>query len=431
MGSAEAHHRLEQGTLPLLDILTHGVQVRRELHAGGEEPLVFLALGLAVQLLPPLRHEPEAGLIGRQHLDLLAGAVQLIPGGGILPGGVFRHVRLGADLHHSLGTLHQLADIHPRHGDGQQAHSGEDTVPAADVVRHHEGLVARLIRQSLQRPLAAVGGGVDAPGRLLWAVPLLQQLPEETEGHRRLRGGAGLGDDVDGEVHPLQQVHKLRHLVGGQAVAGEVDVGGVLLFQVIVGGAQALDDAPCAQIGAADADDHQRLRVLLNFSGRRLNAGELLPVILPGQLHPAGELAACAVTVLQMTVGQPQLGGTGLLVGQRDKLPDMGQIHLYHIRCLLCTIWFIIQRFPVEYKRKPTQKRLSAGKKCRRQHPAQHGAEGETLHALRRPDGDGLHRLAGGIRQRQSPQFLPGGHRGLHLFRQCDGLGQTPGLTFL
>ena len=119
-------------------------------------------------------------------------------------------------------------------------------------------------------------------------------------------------------------------------------------------------------------------------------------------------------------------------VGSRMKLefliPARG---LYHIRCLLCAIWFIIQRFPVEYKRKPTQKRLSAGKKCRRQHPAQHGTEGKALHALRRPDGDGLHRLAGGIRQRQSPQFLSGGHRGLHLFRQCDGLGQTPGLTFL
>ena len=66
--------------------------------------------------------------------------------------------------------------------------------------------------------------------------------------------------------------------------------------------------------------------LLLDLSGRRLNAGELLPVIVPGQVHPAGELAACAVTVLQMAVGQPQLGGTGLLVGQRDKLPDMGQI---------------------------------------------------------------------------------------------------------
>ena len=45
--------------LPLLDVLTHGVQVRGELHAGGEEALVLLALALAVELLPPLRHEPE------------------------------------------------------------------------------------------------------------------------------------------------------------------------------------------------------------------------------------------------------------------------------------------------------------------------------------------------------------------------------------
>ncbi len=89
------------GNAPLLDVLTHGVQVRRELHAGGEETLVLLALGLAEQLLPPLGHEPEAGSKAASTSIFLPVRYSSYRAAGILPGRFFCHVRLGADLHHT------------------------------------------------------------------------------------------------------------------------------------------------------------------------------------------------------------------------------------------------------------------------------------------------------------------------------------------
>ena len=76
------------------------------------------------------------------------------------------------------------------------------------------------------------------------AVSLLQQFAEKPERHRRLRGGAGLGDDIHGKILSGEQLLHFRKLVIVQTVAHEVNVGGILLFQVIIGGAEALNDAP-------------------------------------------------------------------------------------------------------------------------------------------------------------------------------------------
>ena len=104
--------------------------------------------------------------------------------------------------------------------------------------------------------------------------PLAPSLPyffsssglEDAEGHGGLGGGAGLGDDVDGEIPVAHQLQHLQQRIGGQAVAREVDVRGILFLQIIVGGASdQVDDGPGAQIGAADADDHQSLGVRLDL----------------------------------------------------------------------------------------------------------------------------------------------------------------------
>ena len=226
---AQAHHGLEHKALALLDVLAHGVEVRGELHAGGEQALVVLALALAVQLLPPLQHEAEGGVIAGQQLHGAAGAVQLVADGGIAPGGAVVG-GLGAAVHHLGGAPHQGVDVHAGDGDGQQAHGGQHAVPAAHVIGHHEGLPALGVRQGLQSAAALVGGGVNAALGALLAVLLLQRLPEEAEGHGGLRGGAGFGDDVHGEIHILHQLQNFLKGVGGQAVAGEVDIGGVFLF---------------------------------------------------------------------------------------------------------------------------------------------------------------------------------------------------------
>ena len=310
------HHGLKHEPLALLDILTHGVQVGGKLHAGGEQALALLALALAVELLPPLGKEPEAGLVAGQQLHLLAALVQGVAGSGILPGGVLRaaHGQLG----HGLGgTAHELFNVDAGYSDGQQAHSGEHGEAAAHVVGHHELLVALRVGQALQGAAGLIGGGIDAlPGALL-AVLLLQQGLEDTEGHSGLGGGTGLGDDVHREVPVADEGDGLQQSVGGQTVAGKQDVGGVLLLQVIIGGCQQVDDGAGAQIGAADADDNQHLGLLLNLLGSGLDAGKLLLIIVPGQIHPAGEVAARAVMVGQHggsllqarhTLGQVVLG---------------------------------------------------------------------------------------------------------------------------
>ena len=104
------------------------------------------------------------------------------------------------------------------------------------IIGHHKGLVALGIGQRLQGTALGVGGGVNTLGSALGTVLLLHQLAEEAEGHGGLGGGAGLGDDINGEVHALQQLLYLMHGVGTEAVAHEIDIGGVLFLQVVVGG---------------------------------------------------------------------------------------------------------------------------------------------------------------------------------------------------
>ena len=245
VGGTQAHHGLKHQALALLDVLAHGVEVRGELHAGGEEALALLALALAEELLPPLRHEPEGRVIAGQQFDGPARPVQLVPDGGVPPGGALEGGVL-TDLHQIRRALHQGGDVHSGHGDGQQAHGGENAVAAAHVVRDHEGLPPLAVRQGFQGAPGLVGGGVDPLPGALRAVLLLQSLPEEAEGHGRLRGGAGLGDHVDGEVHVRHQVQHFSQGVRGEAVAHKVDVGGVLAPEVVVGRAQAVDDPPGA-----------------------------------------------------------------------------------------------------------------------------------------------------------------------------------------
>ena len=74
---AEADYGLKHVPLTLLDVLAHGVEIRSEFHAGGEEALALLALALAVELFPPLGKEPGTGLVGGQNLNLLALAVEI------------------------------------------------------------------------------------------------------------------------------------------------------------------------------------------------------------------------------------------------------------------------------------------------------------------------------------------------------------------
>ena len=124
--------------LALLDVLAHGVQVGGELHAGGEQALARpcpRSRRRAASTTPPKKR--KAGLVAGQQLHLLAA-----PRTGRC--GRRRTARRGcpgraADSASmaSAAPRHQLrAMSSPAHGDGQQAHGGEDGVAPADGVGH-------------------------------------------------------------------------------------------------------------------------------------------------------------------------------------------------------------------------------------------------------------------------------------------------------
>ena len=154
--------------------------------------------------------------------------------------------------------------LDPGGSDGQQAHSGENGVAAAHIVGNHEGGPALRVSQLLQGALGTVRGGIDALVGFLHAHLILQQLAQHTERQAGLGGGAGLGDDVDGELLALAQSNDIIQIAGADAVAAEVDLGAVLQL-VVVQALDGLDHSAGTQIAAADAGHHQHLGVLTDL----------------------------------------------------------------------------------------------------------------------------------------------------------------------
>ena len=309
----------EAGTL--LDELTHGVQVGGEDAACGEQTLVVLAFALAEQLLVPLVHQGEVRLIALQDLHSLALAVQDVADSGVLVSIVVL-AQDGEALHGVGSALHQLVDVDPGSGDGQQAHSGKDGVAAADVVGNDEGGPALCVRQLLQGALGTVGGGIDALVGLFHAHLVFQQLAQHTEGQAGLGGGAGLGDDVDGELLPLAQSDDIVQVGGADAVAAEVDLQAVLDL-VVVQALDGLDHSAGTQIAAADAGHDQHFGVLTDLLRCFLDAGELFLVVIAGQIHPAQEVIAGAILGFQLPVCGLHLGVDGLVFLFVDKTGEV------------------------------------------------------------------------------------------------------------
>jgi len=145
----------------------------------------------------------------------------------------------------------------------------------------------------------AVGGHEDAVSGPVFPVFFLQQLTEEEKGDGRLRGVAGLGDDIDRKVPVPDIVQQLRHGVGGEGVAGEKDLRGLPGQQVIVRGGQQLQQGAGAEVGPADADDDEHIGLLADDLRGLQQALDLLAVIGLRQFDPTGELPPQAVASLQ------------------------------------------------------------------------------------------------------------------------------------
>ena len=189
-------------------------------------------------------------------------------------------------------------------------------------VGDHEGGPALGVSQLLQSALGTVGGGVDALIGLFHAHLLLQQLAQHTEGQAGLGGGAGLGNNIDGEALALAQADDIVQVSGADAVAAEVDLGAALQLVVELA-LHGLHHGTGAQIAAADAGHDQHVGILTDLFGSCLDAGKLFLVIITGQIHPAQEVVARAGLCFQLLVGCFHLGIDGCIFLFVDKAGEV------------------------------------------------------------------------------------------------------------
>ena len=288
----EQHDGLEEIAATVLNILAHRMQVGREDHGRREQALTVLALALAVELLPPLVHQRVGRLVADHDFGALALVVENIADRRVLVAVVLLEIRVAVRRLRLSGARHQRVDVRACDGDRQQADCGEDRVTAAHVVRNDEGLVALFVREVLQRAARLIGRAEDALSGLFLAVLLLEDLAEHAERDRRLRRGAGLRDHIDRNIAALADLYELRQRGGGDAVAGEVDVRRILLQRIVVFALQKLDRRAGAEVRAADADDDENIRILLDALGRSLDAREFFLVIIGRERHPAEKIIA-------------------------------------------------------------------------------------------------------------------------------------------
>ena len=306
------------------------MQISGKFRADGENALAVLALGLTEELLPPAAHHLEAGLKGFQDLDGLAVTVQQIAGCGIQPHGVFE----GTDVISLLGlssTAHDFHGVDAGNCHGQQTHSGQHRVTAAHIGGNHEGLPALFGSHLTQCALGGVGDGVCTLPGAVGAVLALQHPAQGAGSDGGLGGGAGLGNDGDGEILALQQTLQLIPCTGGQAVAGIVDLGIALaLADVVVAALHQLDGSTGAQVAAADTDDHEYIGGLADALCGGTDAADLIGLLGNRQIQPAQEIVTLATALGQGHVGIKDLLLGCQQIGQRQLSPHIGNVNFNH-----------------------------------------------------------------------------------------------------
>ena len=284
---------LEHLARALLNVLTEGVQVGGEDGAGGEDALVLLAFALAEELLEPFDEVEELRLERGEQLHLQSALIKQVTDEGVLQNRVLLVFRvLGHELLHVAGALQQLEDVETGQCDGQQAHGGEHGIASAHIIGDHEGGIALLVGEGLQGAAGLVGDGHDALLGSLHAVFLLAVLFQDAESQGGFGGRARLGDHHHGVVAGVENVQQIVEVVLVDVVAGVEDV---RVFALHVGGErvlQRLDDSAGAEVGAADADHHDHLRLFNQIGRNRFKVYDFLLRHIARKRDPAEEVVA-------------------------------------------------------------------------------------------------------------------------------------------
>ena len=295
-----ADNGLEQHTLALLDILTHRVQVGRQVHASREDTLAVFALRLAVQLFPPLAHVVQLRVVVHQNLHFLAFVlIQHVACGCVLCGWVSLESGIdAANLHHALSAINQRLYIISRARDRQQTHWRQHGEAATDIILDHEGLVTLLRSQSAQRTFLRIGDAHDQLLSGLFALLLLQLSLQQTESQRWLGGGTRLRDTDDTKLLILQQRLQLVQIILADVLT-RIHDSWLLALQPCKTAAQRVDHRFRTQVRTADTDAHDHLALLAKQVCGCLYVRQLWTDV-GWQVHPAQEIVTQARAVYQL-----------------------------------------------------------------------------------------------------------------------------------
>ena len=99
------------------------MEVGGEVDGSGEDALLVLAFGLAVELFPPFGEEVELGVEVDEDFNFFAGAVECVACHGVCCGEV-SGVGVDSCALHGFGTVEESADVVAGDGYGKEAYGG-------------------------------------------------------------------------------------------------------------------------------------------------------------------------------------------------------------------------------------------------------------------------------------------------------------------
>ena len=269
------------------------MQISGQIHACRENTLLILAFTLAIQLLPPLGHIMNAGFIIGKNLNILTFSQKNITNRCILQSIVVLKCILQRTLSSTCSTFHQLINVSTADSNGKQSYSSQYRETSSHIIRHHKSIVTFFISYLLKRSLSLVSGGVDSLSGTFLAIFGFQFLLEYPECDGRLSGSTGLGDHINREISVSYHIHQVLQISRTDGVTTEINLRSLtdaLIYNIIETMSQKFDSCSRSQIGTADTDHQQYLRITLDLLGCFLHSGKLFLVILYRKIDPSQEI---------------------------------------------------------------------------------------------------------------------------------------------
>ena len=269
VGILDGDDCFEDGTLAFLDPLAHGVKVGGEIDRSREDALVVLTLGFTEELLPPLGHIVELGLIVHQNLCLLAELIEGIANCSILCSRILGIGNIHArSLLHILGATNESLDVIASNGDGDETYWSEHGETSSHIVGNDILLVAFLRSKGAESATLGIGDSNDALLSLGLANLLLKHRLENTESQRGLGRRTRLRDIDDAKLLLLQNVEEVGEIVFADVIAG-INYNRILAAGLISikSTCQCLVDGAWAKIRTADAGYDNNLTLLAQQVG--------------------------------------------------------------------------------------------------------------------------------------------------------------------